>query len=118
MASKTYYVYIMSNKSRRLYVGITSRLAARVCEHRNKVNKGFTARYNFDVLVYYEEFLYVLEAIAREKEIKGWLREKKLTLILSLNPNWADLSQEWEEDLSWQAIPEARPVLKRKLGDP
>jgi putative endonuclease len=106
----------MSNKSRRLYVGITSRLAARVIEHRNKINKGFTSRYKFDMLVYYEEFFEVMNAIAREKEIKGWLREKKLKLILSSNPNWQDLSLVWEEDPSWQAIPEAkpRPVLKRK----
>ena len=106
----------MSNKSRRLYVGITSRLSARVREHRDKVNKGFTARYKFDMLVYYEEFFNPMDAIAREKEIKGWLREKKLTLILSMNPDWADLSQEWEEYPSWQAIPDAKFVLKRKLG--
>ena len=92
---KIYSVYIMSNKSRRLYVGITSRLAARAREHRNKINKGFTSRYNFDMLVYYEEFFEVMNAIAREKEIKGWLREKKLKLILSSNPNWEDLSLVW-----------------------
>jgi len=114
-AVKIYFVYIMSNKSRRLYVGITSRLAARVLEHRNKINKGFTSRYNFDMLVYYEEFGEVMDAIAREKEIKGWLREKKLKLILEANPNWEDLSLVWEEDPSWKAIPEAkpRPILKR-----
>ncbi len=103
---KIYFVYIMSNKSRRLYVGITSRLIARVFEHKNKINRGFTSRYSFDE---------VLNAIAREKEIKGWLREKKLKLILEANPNWEDLSLVWEEDPSWKAIPDAkpRPVLKR-----
>ena len=116
---KTYFVYIMSNKSRRLYTGITSRLIARVREHQDKVNEGFTARYNFDVLVYYEEFSHPLTAIKREKEIKDWLREKKLKLILASNPNWMDLSKEWEEDPSWQAIPDANPRLvpKRKYGD-
>ena len=115
---KTYYVYIMSNKSRRLYTGITSTLIARVHQHRNKTLGGFTARYKFDMLVYYEEFGEVLEAIAREKQIKGWLREKKLKLILSVNPNWEDLSLEWEEDPSWQAIPGTHYRLKPKKGDP
>ena len=87
----------MSNKSRRLYVGITSRLIQRIFEHKNKVLPGFTARYNFDVLVYYEEFSRVTDAIAREKEIKAWRREKKLKLILAENPDWADLSAEWRQ---------------------
>ena len=86
---KQYYVYIMSNKSRRLYVGITSRLFRRVFEHKNKVLSGFTARYQFDMLVYYEEYSEVVNAIAREKEVKGWRREKKLKLILADNPDWA-----------------------------
>ena len=115
---KTYFVYIMSNKSRRLYIGITSRLIHRVFQHKNKTLGGFTARYKFDMLVYYEEFSEVLDAIAREKQLKGWLREKKLKLILSENPHWADLSAEWEEDPSWQTIPEAQFQLKRKKGDP
>jgi putative endonuclease len=111
---KTYCVYIMSNKSRRLYTGITSTLIARIRQHKNKSLGGFTARYKFDMLVYYEEFSEVLEAIAREKQIKGWLREKKLQLILAENPHWDDLSREWEEDASWQTIPDARPRLKRR----
>ena len=113
---KTYFVYIMSNKSRRLYTGITSRLYSRVFEHKNKMLPGFTARYMFDMLVYHEEFSLVTDAIAREKEIKAWRREKKLRLILEENPDWADLSAEWEEDPSWRAIAkeELRPMLKRK----
>lgn len=67
---KTYYVYIMSNESRRLYTGITSRLYSRVFEHKNKALPGFTARYKFDMLVYYEEFSWVTDAIAREKKSK------------------------------------------------
>jgi len=68
---KRYFVYIMSNKSRRLYVGITSKLFKRVFQHRYKLLPGFTSRYTFDMLVYYEEFSQVASAITREKEIKG-----------------------------------------------
>src|SRR5262249_50931459 len=95
---KQYFVYIMSNKSRRVYVGITSKLFRRVFQHKNKLLPGFTARYNFDMLVYYEEFSQVASALTREKEIKGWRREKKLKLILAENPDWSDLSLEWEDD--------------------
>src|SRR5215470_18245208 len=115
--SKTYFVYIMSNKSRRLYTGITSELVARVFQHKNKWHEGsFTARYRFDMLVYFESFSNPSHAIAREKEIKGWRREKKLRLILSVNPDWADLSAEWRENELWQIIPDAKPrwVLRRR----
>jgi putative endonuclease len=114
---KTYFVYIMSNKSRRLYTGITSQLVARIFQHRNKWHEGsFTARYRFDMLVYFEGFSNPNEAIAREKEIKGWRREKKLRLILSVDPDWADLTAEWKEDESWKTIAEAqsRPALRRQ----
>jgi putative endonuclease len=117
---KSYFVYIMSNKSRRLYTGITSMLGQRVYQHKNKALPGFTARYQFDMLVYFEEYSFVMDAIAREKEIKNWRREKKLKLILTENPDWADLSAEWEEDPSWRAISstEMRPMLKRRVIDP
>ena len=113
---KHYYVYVMSNKSRRLYTGITSRLQKRVFEHKNKLLDGFTARYNFDMLVYYEVFSQVVNAITREKQIKSWSREKKLRLILATNPDWRDLRLEWKGDPSWAVDPDAefRPVLKRK----
>jgi putative endonuclease len=117
---KQYFVYIMSNKSRRLYVGITSKLFRRVFDHKNKTLPGFTARYKFDMLVHFEEYSQVMTAIAREKEIKAWRRDKKLKLILADNPDWADLSAEWEEDASWKAISseELRRVLKRRPVDP
>ena len=111
---KRYWVYVMSNKSRRLYVGIKSDIFKRVWQHKNKTLPGFTARYNFDMLVHYEEFSQVISAIAREKEIKGWRREKKLKLILAENPDWEDLSLEWQEDPTWHAIPEARSQFKLK----
>lgn len=106
----------MSNKSRRLYTGITGDLIKRVFQHKNKTIPGFAARYQFDMLVYCEEYSQVVNAIAREKEIKAWRREKKLRLILDDNPDWADLSAEWEEDMSWKAISdkELKSMLKRK----
>lgn len=92
----SYYVYIMTNYSRTLYIGVTNNLERRVYEHRNKLVAGFTARYNITVLVYFEETSDVLAAIAREKQLKGWRRERKLALIESLNPQWHDLSTGWE----------------------
>ena len=117
--NKTYYIYIMSNKSRRVYVGVTSELQGRVFKHKKGWYEGsFTARYNFDILVYFETFSDPGEAITREKEIKRWRREKKLRLILKANPDWADLSAIWKEDESWHAIPEAKSkaVLRRRKG--
>jgi putative endonuclease len=114
---KTFFVYILSNKSRTLYVGFTSELQARTFKHMHKwYPDSFTARYKFDMLVYVERYSDPYDAIAREKEIKGWRREKKLRLILGVNPDWADLSAERREDESWQCIPEAKPrfVLRRR----
>jgi len=93
--SKEYYVYIMTNKSRTLYTGVINDLMRRVNEHKNKVIKGFTSRYNIQFLVYYESTPSVHVALEREKQIKGWLRAKKIALIESMNPGWKDLSDEW-----------------------
>lgn len=92
MPLKSYHVYIMTNPSKTLYVGVTNNLELRVRQHKLKQIPGFTARYNITQLVYYEETSDVLVAIAREKTIKGWLRVKKIGLIESANPNWQDLS--------------------------
>jgi putative endonuclease len=92
---KQYYVYIMTNKSRTLYTGVTRNLIRRVYEHKNKLVDGFTKKYNITRLVYYESTSEVRSAIAREKQIKGWLRKKKIALIESMNPEWRDLSEEW-----------------------
>jgi putative endonuclease len=87
------YLYIISNKSHRLYVGITSDLWRRFQEHRTgSYPNAFTARYRFTRLVYYETAVNMNQAAAREKEIKSWRRQKKVALIQSLNPNWLDLS--------------------------
>ncbi len=90
-----YYVYIMTNKSRTLYTGVTNDLERRVYEHKQKLVPGFTSKYDITKLVYFEVTEDVLAALAREKQIKGWLREKKIALIESVNPDWADLSAEW-----------------------
>ena len=93
--AKEYYVYIMTNKSRTLYTGVTNDLMRRVPEHKNKLIKGFTSKYNIQFLVFYESTSDIHAAIAREKQIKGWLRAKKIALIDSMNPRWKDLSEEW-----------------------
>jgi putative endonuclease len=93
--SKEYYVYIMTNKSRTLYIGVTNNLMRRVHEHKNKLIPGFTSKYNIKILVYYESTSSIHIALEREKQIKGWLRAKKIALIESMNPKWNDLSKEW-----------------------
>jgi putative endonuclease len=94
---KQFFVYIMTNgpKAAVLYIGISGNLQRRVWQHKNKVTPGFTSRYNLTRLVYYERFFYPDAAIAREKEIKGWRRSKKVKLIESMNPRWEDLAKDW-----------------------
>jgi putative endonuclease len=94
---RRYYVYIMTNRSRTLYTGVTNDLRRRVQEHKEKLVPGFTQKYNITQLVYYEETPDVRAAIAREKQIKSWLRAKKVALIESVNPGWRDLGDECEE---------------------
>jgi len=95
---KSYYVYIMANHSRTLYTGVTNNLLRRVMEHKKKELPGFTQKYNITQLVFYEETDDINAAIAREKQIKGWLRKKKIDLIETMNPKWADLSADWFDD--------------------
>ena len=92
-----YYVYIMTNKSRTLYTGVTNNLERRVLEHKQKLVQGFTSKYNINKLVYYEVTNDIYSAISREKEIKGWLRAKKIRLIESKNPEWRDLASDWNK---------------------
>ena len=89
---KTYFVYILSNNSKTLYIGVTNNLERRIYEHKNKLIEGFTKKYNLTKLVFYEMFGDVTLAIAREKQLKGWLRKKKIELIESVNPEWKDLA--------------------------
>ena len=88
-----YYVYIMSNRNNKvIYVGVTNNLERRVYEHKNKLVEGFTQKYNINKLVYFEETNDIRVAIAREKQIKGWMRQKKDALVVRMNPEWADLT--------------------------
>jgi len=96
--SRSYYVYILASKRNgTLYTGVTNDLYRRVYEHKNNLNLGFTQKYNVHMLVHYEETNDVSEAITREKQIKGWLRKKKIKLIEDENPEWKDLSEGWFE---------------------
>ena len=92
-----YYVYILTNRSKTLYVGVTNSLYRRVWEHKFGSGSGFCKRYLIDRLVYYERFGDIGAAIAREKQIKGWLRSKKIELIVGSNAAWKDLSDGWYE---------------------
>ena len=86
-----YFVYIMSNKTNStLYVGVTNDLRRRITEHKNETLDGFTKKYHWHKLVYFEEYSEVNDAIARKKQLKGWVRAKKNWLIESQNPNWTD----------------------------
>jgi len=89
---KHYYAYIMSNKSRTLYVGVTDDLENRVTQHKRGTFHGFTTKYHVTWLVWYEVFTDIREAIAAEKRIKGWTRAKKIELIEKMNPLWVDLA--------------------------
>jgi putative endonuclease len=87
-----FFVYVVSSRSRTLYIGVTNDLHVRVLQHREKKPGSFTARYNIDRLVYFERFQYIRSAIAREKELKDWNRARKIALIESVNPTWEDLA--------------------------
>jgi putative endonuclease len=91
---KIYYVYIATNsRNTVLYTGMTSNLIGRIWQHKNKVIKGFTEKYNICKLVYYEVFDNPMDAISAEKKIKGWVRKKKIDLIKSKNPEFKDLAE-------------------------
>ena len=90
---KNYYVYVLSNHARMLYIGITSDLRRRVYEHKRKLLPGYTAEREIDWLVYYEHTSDVRFAIAREKQLKGWKRIRKVELVKEMNPAWRDLSE-------------------------
>jgi putative endonuclease len=93
---KEAYVYIMSSSFKKLYIGVTTQIEARVSQHKRAASPdSHTARYVIDKLVYLERFTTITAAIAREKQLKGWLRMRKLELIVSTNPSWLDLSAEW-----------------------
>jgi len=95
------YVYILASGFRKLYIGITTNLPQRIFEHKQKKDPdSHTSRYNINQLVYFERFATITAAIGREKQLKGWLRIRKLELIIATNPAWRDLSLDWGTHLA------------------
>lgn len=95
MDEKVYFAYIVASRSRTLYIGFTGDLFLRVLQHKRKLHTGFSATYNCNRLVWFERFIVPTNAIAREKQLKGWVRAKKIALIEKANPTWEDLSEGW-----------------------
>ena len=93
--SHSYWTYIVASRTGTLYIGITSNLERRIWEHKTGQIDGFSRKYHCERLAYCEGFDQVLDAIAREKQLKGWRREKKIALIQSRNPRWDDLAEKW-----------------------
>ena len=103
MDEELFFTYIAASRSLTLYIGVTSSLQKRMFEHKRKLHDGFTATYNCNRLVWFERFVDPSNAIAREKQLKGWTRAKKIALIKKTNPTWIDLSENWytAEELTW-----------------
>jgi putative endonuclease len=97
----TFWVYILASTSGTLYIGITNDIERRVAEHKSGEFEGFASKYECDRLVYYEKYQNVLHAISREKQLKGWRREKKIRLIESQNPRWIDLAERWGQQMAF-----------------
>jgi putative endonuclease len=95
MKDHEYFVYIVSSRSGTLYIGMTNSIYRRALQHKAGEIEGFASMYHCDRLVYYESFDDVHKAIGREKQLKGWRRSKKIVLIESKNPRWADLAETW-----------------------
>lgn len=109
---KQFFVYFMTNWTHQvLYVGMTNNLERRVYEHKNKLVKGFTKKYELMKLIYFEEFDSAINAIAREKQIKNWARHKKDFLVKKTNPDWRDLADDW-----YVADPSASLGMTEKCG--
>jgi putative endonuclease len=102
---RRYFVYIMANASKILYIGMTNSLRRRVREHKLKLTPGFATKYNITRLVYFESFEDVRNAIEREKQIKAWTRAKRVALVESMNPKWNDLSREWDQPQTFRFTP-------------
>ncbi|WP_058189204.1 GIY-YIG nuclease family protein [Terracidiphilus gabretensis] len=115
MPANFYFTYIVASKSRTLYIGVTNNLLQRIFQHKQKTFPGFTAKYNCTRLVWFERYIVRGDAIYREKELKGWLRAKKLALIAENNPTWEDLSEPWYPHLiANNSSPEQNRPLSHK----
>jgi putative endonuclease len=95
MEPHSYFTYIVASRSHTLYIGVTGNLQKRIFEHKWKEHSGFTESYNCDRLVCFESYQEINRAIDREKQLKGWRRDKKIALIEKTNPVWIDLSRDW-----------------------
>ena len=103
--SYQYYVYILTSIANKvLYIGVTNNIERRVFEHKNKLVKGFTNKYNVDRLVYFEQYTNINQAIKREKQLKKWNRQWKIDLINENNPKWKDLAERWNIELNKDSI--------------
>ena len=100
-----YWVYIVASRGGTLYVGMTNDISNRIAQHKSGEIEGFSCRYRCDRLVYWEGFDEVVKAINREKQLKGWRRSKKIALIESVNPRWADLAEHWGAELAFAGQP-------------
>jgi putative endonuclease len=106
MRDHDYWVYILTNKHRTtLYIGMTNDIELRLWQHRSGEGGGFSKRYHLNRLVWFEHFREVNDAIACEKQLKGWLRKRKVALIEKTNPNWLDLSADWEDEPKPDFVP-------------
>jgi putative endonuclease len=117
MRENRYFMYVLTNTVKHpIYTGVSNSIMRRQPEHKRKDDpSSFTARYNLNRLVHFENFQYIKNAIAREKQVQRWSRAKKIVLIESMNPNWDDLSREWgNPKKNW--IPRLRPLRRAPLG--
>ena len=117
LSDKRYFVYIMSNRSRTIYTGVTNSLRRRVAEHKSGLVDGFTQRYKIHRLVYYESYVDVRNAINREKEIKGWDRRRRVALIEAENPTWEDLAADWDKFHLYSPDPGVKQQIPRFARD-
>jgi putative endonuclease len=108
------FVYIAASRSRTLYIRVARSVQARMWQHKNKILDGFSARYNINRLVYYEQYDSIKDAINREKQLKRWSRAKKLWLIERANPTWLDLCEGWYDEAPQNAGPSTRGATARK----
>lgn len=99
MKDHEYFVYIISSRSGTLYIGVTNSIYRRSLQHKSGELDGFASKYHCNRLVYYESFDDVHRAIGREKQLKGWLRAKKIALIESKNPRWEDFAEKWGAEM-------------------
>ena len=99
MRDHEYFAYIVCSRTGTLYIGVTNSISRRALQHKRGEIEGFASKYHCDRLVYYERYQHVQKAIAREKQLKGWSRAKKIALIESRNPRWEDLAEKWGAEM-------------------